>query len=78
MIFLKVRWQRKARAYLKPLGLSYAKLAALLRCSKTTAWVMLTDKNTVLSIENMLLISRILGINPLDYIVKDEVQLKLL
>jgi len=78
MIFHREQWQKLARKMLRPNGLSYAKLAAILSCSKSKLWQMLNSKTATISIEDMLLISRKLSINPMDFIVKDEVQLQLL
>ena len=79
MIFNRAAWQKKCR---KVMGAtrthSYSKIAAIMACSKSFVWAMLNTEHCNITIENMLLISRVLGINPLDYIVKDEVQLKLL
>jgi len=79
MIFNRVPWQRQCR---KVMGASrahsYAKIAYTMKCSKSFVWSMLNTDYANIAIENMLLISRILEINPLDYIVKDEVQFKLL
>lgn len=78
MIFHREHWQKLARKMLRPSGYSYAKLAVILACSKSKLWQMLNSKTATISIEDMLLISRQLSINPLDFIVKDEVQLQLL
>jgi len=79
MVFNRLAWQKKCR---KVMGAnraySYAKLAKVLHCSKSFVWAMLNTDHANITIENMLLISRILNINPLDYIIQDEVQLELL
>lgn len=79
MIFNRLAWQKVARAKITRYKVhSYAKVAALLKCSKSTLWNMLNRSTVNVTVENFLIISRILEINPLDYIVVDEVQLKLL
>lgn len=79
MVFDRIRWQKKCRKVMNATRVhSYSKIGAKLALSKSFVWSMLNTDHANITIENMLLISRILGINPLDYIVKDEVQLKLL
>ena len=79
MIFNRFDWQKVARAKVTRYKVySYGKLAALLKCSKSFAWSMLNNNHANITVENFLLICRYLEINPYDYIVKDEVQLKLL
>lgn len=79
MIFDRVRWQKKCRKVMNATRVhSYSKIAAIMRCSKSFVWAMLNNEHVNITVENMLLISRILDINPLDYIIVDEVQLKLL
>ena len=79
MVFKRKDWQKRARSVLsRSRQWSYGKLADVLKCSKSTVWNILNRAKTNITIEDMLLISRILDINPLDYIVRDEVQLELL
>jgi len=79
MIFNRVPWQKVAREKVTRYKVfSYAKIAAVLKTSKSTVWNMLNSDTVNITVENFLLISRILDINPLDYVVFDEVQLKLL
>lgn len=77
MIFKRLAWQKRARYIISRSKLhSYGKLGNTLKMSKSTVWSMLNTNNALITVDNMLLISRILEINPLDYIVVDEVQLK--
>jgi len=79
MVFNRLQWQKVARAKItRYKAHSYAKIAAIIKCSKSQAWNMLNRENVNITVENFLLISRTLEINPLDYIVADEIQLKLL
>jgi DNA-binding Xre family transcriptional regulator len=79
MVFKRLDWQKVARTkVLRYKKYSYGKLADLLKVSKSTVWKMLNHDTVNITVENFLLISRTLEINPLDYIAVDEVQLKLL
>jgi len=79
MTFERARWQKICRKKMNATRVhSYSKLAAIIKCSKSTLWNVLNRDNVNITVEDMLLISRILEVNPLDYIIVDEVQLKLL
>jgi len=79
MIFDRLRWQKRCRKVMAATRVhSYSKIAAIMACSKSFVWAMLNTEHCNVTVENMLLISRIFDINPFDYIVKDEVQFKLL
>jgi len=79
MIFSKLEWQNVARdKIMRYKNYSYGKLAAYLNCSKSQAWQLCNNPTIEIRIDDYLLICRYLKINPLEYIVKDEVQLKLL
>lgn len=79
MVFKRLEWQKVARAKITRYKVhSYSKVAAVLQCAKSTVWNILNSKTVNITVEHFLLICRILEINPLDYIVADEVQLKLL
>jgi len=78
MVFNRLVWQKVARSKVTRYKVhSYAKIAAILKCSKSFVWSMLNSDTVNITVEHFLLICRILEINPLDYIVADEVQLKL-
>lgn len=79
MIFRKTQWQKVVREKISRYKIySYGKLADLLKHSKSQAWKMVNYEHCWVSVEDFLLICRYVEINPLDYIVKDEVQLKLI
>lgn len=79
MIFNVKSWQKRARNIISRSNVhSYGKIATTLKMSKSTFWNIINNEQAVVTVANFLLISRILEINPLDYIVVDEVQLKLL
>jgi len=79
MIFRKLVWQKAARGKITRYNTySYSKLAAYLNCSKSWSWQICNNPHIEIKIEDYLLICRYLELEPLDYIVKDEVQLELL
>lgn len=79
MIFRQEAFQKVARAKItRYKTYSYQKLADWLICSKSQAWNLCNLPSIEICIDDFLLICRYLEINPLDYIVKDEVQLQLL
>lgn len=78
MKFKRQTWQKAAVRQLKRKGLSYRKLEGLIRLDHTTIWRMFTASQYPIDVEWYLLICRYLDMNPTDYIVGDEVQLKLL
>jgi len=79
MTFKKLIWQKIARGKItRYKSYSYGKLAAYLNCSKSQAWQLCNNPRIEIKIEDFLLICRFLDIDPLEYIVKDEVQLELL
>lgn len=79
MVFNRLVWQKVARAKItRYKAYSYAKVAEVLKCSKSTLWNMLNKQTVNITVEHYLLICRVIDINPLDYIIVDEVQLKLL
>jgi len=79
MVFNRTIWQKVARAKItRYKAYSYGKLARLLAVSKSFAWMMLNNEQANITVENFLLICRYLELNPFDFIIKDEVQLKLL
>jgi transcriptional regulator with XRE-family HTH domain len=78
VIFDRKGWQRDCRKMMQSHGLSYRDLALRVRIKYPTLWRILRQPKSEIDIEEYLLISRILELDPLDYITKDEVQLKLL
>lgn len=79
MVFQQAAFQKYASNRIKRYKIySYGKLAALLKCSKSQAWKLCNSPSIEIGIDDYLLICRYLEINPLDYIVADEIQLKLL
>lgn len=78
MIFDKINWQRKARSMMAWKRQSYGSLAHTLKHSKSTLWAWLNKSSAKLPLDDYCHICTILGINPVEYIIRDERQLKLI
>lgn len=77
MIFDKKNWQKRCRERMSWSFQSYKTLADTLKVSKSTIHRYLNNPQADVPIDAVMHLSRILGVHVLDYIVKDEVQLKL-
>lgn len=60
------------------LRVSYMMLSQKVGVSKSTMWSKVNRKAATIEVEEFLLVCRFLELNPLDFIGRDEVQLKLL
>lgn len=78
MVFKKADWQKQAKKSAWSQRISYRDISDRLKIAKSSAWTKLNRKTALITVEEFCLISDMVGINPLDYIVKDGVQLKLL
>lgn len=76
MVFDRANWQKKCKLRMQYKYHSYATLSAKIGVSKATLWNWL-NKAVEVPISQFLLISRLLDVNALEYIIKDEVQLPL-
>lgn len=77
MVFNKELWQARCKTRMKFKRISYSNLALQLKAGKTTIHRYLNVPYVEMPIDAVLLISRILDVDILEFIVRDEVQLKL-
>lgn len=78
MVFRKKQWQTAILEKMITRKMSYRDLAQKVRKSKATVHRWMTNQLAQISIEDFLLVSRLLEVDPLPFFVIDEVQLKLL
>lgn len=78
MRFRKKQWQTAILKQMLARKMSYRDLAQKVRKSKATVHRWMTNQLAQISVEDFLLVSRLLDVDPLQFFVVDEVQLKLL
>lgn len=78
MRFRKKQWQTAILNKMIERKTSYRELAQKVRKSKATVHRWMTNQLAQITVEDMLLVSRIFDVDPLPFFVVDEVQLKLL
>jgi len=78
MVFNKVYWQKYCRSRMHWTFQSYKSLADTLKVSKSTIHRYLNNPSADIPIDAVLHLSRILGVSIGDYLIKEELQLKLL
>lgn len=78
MVFNKIAWQRYSRTRMRHKFQSYNTIAQTLKVSKSTVHRWLNNDKADIPIDAVLHISRILDVSIFDYIIPEEVQLKLL
>lgn len=78
MKFEREAWSKWVKATMKNRGISYQLLADWLKVSKAHVWRLLNKNSVAISVDEFLLISRHLKLNPVEFLVDAEVQLKLI
>jgi len=77
-VFKRGSWQAQCQIMMKRKRISYRTIAQKMKYSKTALWEWITQPNKPTTLQNMLAICTILDLDPREFIIRDEVQLKLL
>jgi len=78
MAFNKIGWQRYCRTRMRYKFQSYNSIAKVLKCSKGSVHRWLNNPDCDIPIDTVLHICRILEVSIGEYIIREELQLKLL